>query len=245
MRPTRIRQSLTAVVVLFVFLVQGTWTLAGTTGTLSGNVVDSSANSAVAGAKVTVVSPSQTATVSTDAAGHFVFLALAPDTYTVSIDKQGYDPLSQSGINIFADQNQTINLSLMRTLRVIGRVTSRSQSDLVKPSTTSDIYSISAITAEKASVLGGGGSMQQMYSAIAASPGTYVPTGQNGWNQYVYIRGSNYDQTGYEYDGVPVNRAFDNYAAHTGTSLGQQELQVYTGGGPASASATGLGGFIN
>src|SRR5581483_9520829 len=42
-----------------------------------------------------------------------------------------------------------------------------------------------------------------------------------------------------------MNRSFDNYPAHAATTLGQQELQVYTGGGGAGASATGLSGFIN
>ncbi|GAC1496293.1 MAG: hypothetical protein NVS1B2_16380 [Vulcanimicrobiaceae bacterium] len=115
----------------------------------------------------------------------------------------------------------------------------------MRPGTTQDVYSINATVAEAAKSLGGGGSQNQEYSAIAAVPGAYVPTGQTGWNQQVYIRGGDYDQTGYEFDGVPVNRAFDNYAAHTGSSLGQQELQVYTGGGPSGASANGLGGFIN
>ena len=61
----------------------------------------------------------------------------------------------------------------------------------------------------------------------------------------VYIRGGNYDQIGYEFDGVPVNRSFDNYPGSTAGTLGQQELQVYTGGGTAGESASGLAGFIN
>ena len=76
-------------------------------------------------------------------------------------------------------------------------------------------------------------------------PGAYVPNGQMGVNQTVYIRGGYYDQIGYEYDGVPVNRSFDNYPAHSASTLGQQELQIYAGGGGANANATGLAGFIN
>ena len=44
---------------------------------------------------------------------------------------------------------------------------------------------------------------------------------------------------------IKENRSFDNYPGGTGTNLGQQELQVYTGGGSAGASAVGLAGFIN
>ncbi len=96
-----------------------------------------------------------------------------------------------------------------------------------------------------AAPLGGGGSLNSAYSAIASMPGAYVPPNQVGVNQTVYIRGSYYDQIGFEYDGVPVNRSFDNYPANAESTLGQQELQIYTGGGEATANATGLGGFIN
>ena len=44
---------------------------------------------------------------------------------------------------------------------------------------------------------------------------------------------------------MPVNRSFDNYPSGPATTLGQQELQVYTGSAPATAEAQGLAGFIN
>src|SRR3981081_2420272 len=59
------------------------------------------------------------------------------------------------------------------------------------------------------------------------------------------IRGGNYDQIGYELDGIPVNRAFDNYPSGSLSSLGQQELQVYTGAPSANAEANGISGYIN
>ena len=87
--------------------------------------------------------------------------------------------------------------------------------------------------------------MNNAYSAIATVPGAFVPPNQQGWNQVVYIRGGNFDQIGYEFDGVPVNRSFDNYPGSTAGTLGQQELQVYAGGGTVGQSASGLAGFIN
>ena len=66
-----------------------------------------------------------------------------------------------------------------------------------------------------------------------------------GWNQAVFIRGQQSFFSGFEYDGVPVNRAFDNYVASTKGNTGLQELEVYTGGGPASNSSSGTSGFVN
>ncbi|TAM57977.1 TonB-dependent receptor [bacterium] len=242
MRNFRFRHPFIALLVLVAMLFQGTWALGGTTGGLSGNVVLADTNAPVAGAKVSVSSPSEVQSTTTDAQGHFAFVSLAPDTYTVSVEKEGYQSVSQTGIAVFADNVQTVSISM---LKVIGKVTTRAVSALVKPGTTADVYSINAATADKMTALGGGGGLNSAYSAISAVPGAYVPAGNQGWFQTVLIRGGDYDQVGYEFDGIPVNRSFDNYPSGNASALGQQELQVYTGAAPADAEAQGLSGFIN
>src|ERR1700678_969768 len=226
------------------------WTLcgpvaAGTTGSLAGTVVSAASGQPVAGALVRVSSPSQVATTHTDSGGRFVFLSLAPDTYVMTIDLNGYEPFSASGLSIFADQAQTLSFRLNHTLKTIAQVQSRSSLSEVRPGTITDVYSVNPAVTKAAAPIGGGGGLNNVYSAIAAMPGAYVPNGQMGVNQTVYIRGGYYDQIGFEYDGVPVNRSFDNYPAHSASTLGQQELQIYAGGGGDSANATGLAGFIN
>jgi hypothetical protein len=219
--------------------------LAGTTGSLTGTVAHSATGAPVAGARVAVVSPSQTTTVTTDAAGRFSILSLAPDTYTITVSKDGFETSTITGISVFADQVQALRVPLAPSMRTIAHVTSRSSMDVVKSGTTTDVYSVNSTMTAAAAGLGGGGNLNNAYSAIAAVPGAFVPPNQQGWDQTVYIRGGNYDQVGYEFDGVPVNRSFDNYPGGTAGTLGQQELQVYTGGGTAGESATGLAGFIN
>ena len=242
---TPLRRGLIAALLTISFVLQGTASvLAGTTGGVGGFVTDENHQPVVA-AKVTIASPSQTVSTVTDGIGHYAFLSLLPDTYSITVARTGYTTENLAGVTVQADNTVNVDLREQHLLKQIGNVTSRSAQNLVRAGVTSDVYSVSAAQATAAQGLGGGGSLNQAYSAVAAVPGAYVPIGQSGWNQQVFVRGSNYDQTGYEYDGVPVNRAFDNYAAHTAASVGQQELQVYTGGGPASASASGLGGFIN
>jgi hypothetical protein len=239
-----LRQVAVAVTALVAFLLQGTWVLAGTTGGLSGTVTDTK-GAPVAGASIRVSSPSETASTKTDNSGHFQFLSLAPDTYTVAIEKDQYSPISYAGVTVFADQTQTLAFRMEPALKTIAHVTSTAAGALIRAGTTSDVYSVNAATAAKVTGLGGGGSLDQAYSAIATMPGAYVPVGQAGWYQAVYIRGGDYDQVGYEVDGVPVNRSFDNYPSNTASSLGQQEVQVYTGASPANAEGQGLAGYIN
>jgi Carboxypeptidase regulatory-like domain/TonB dependent receptor/TonB-dependent Receptor Plug Domain len=241
----RFMHSLVAATVLVSMVLQGTWVLAGTTGGLGGSVTQTDSGAPIAGAKVTVTSPSQTATTTTDAGGHFTFVSLAPDTYTLSVEKTGFEPAALSGISVLADQHPSISITTRPTLQTIGRVTARSAAALVKPGTTADVYSVSAAQQTAVQGLGGGGSINQAYSAIASVPGVFVPQGQNGIYQSVYVRGGNYTELGYEFDGVPIQRAFDQYPSTFISSLGQQELQVYTGAAPADAQSTGLAGFIN
>jgi len=218
---------------------------AGTTGGLNGTVLDAK-GAPVGGARVTVTSPSQIASVQTDARGNFAFVSLAPDTYTISVEKTGFEPVATSGISVFADARQTLNFSLRASLRTIGQVTATARGGgLVKPGTTADVYSIDSAQQDRLSALGGGGNLNSAYSAIASVPGAYVPANQEGYNQTVHIRGGDSGQVGYEFDGIPVNRAFDNYPSGALSSLGQLELQVYTGASPASSEAQGLAGFVN
>ncbi len=214
---------------------------AQTTGQLTGQVVDAS-KVPVAGVIVTAVSPTQIATAKTDTAGHFAFVSLGPDTYTLSAEKAGFGSAVLVGISVFADQTRTVTLEV---LRQIGKVSNRAASDIVRAGTTSDVYSVNAAQAETAQGIGGGGNLNSAYSAIALTPGTYSAINNAGWGQTIYIHGSSYAQVGYEYDGVPVNRAFDNYNSNTLTNLGQQELQVFTGGATAGSASETVGGFIN
>ncbi len=218
---------------------------AGTTGGIGGTVTEAGTSAPLAGVRVTVVSPSQSASTLTDAGGHFHFVSLAPDEYTASLEKSGYDPVSYPGIAVLADAQQTLAFAMHKALKTIAQVSSRSASSLVRPGTTADIYSINAAQQARLSALGGGGSLNSAYSAIASVPGAYVPPNQSGYLQAVHVRGGDSYEVGYEFDGIPINRAFDNYPSGSISSLGQLELQVYTGATPAGAEAQGLAGFIN
>jgi hypothetical protein len=247
MAPFSPGRALSAVVfaLIAVFVVSPHALRAGTTGGLNGTVVDAKGAPA-ADARITVTSPSQVAAATTDAHGNFTFVSLAPDTYTISVEKQGFEAIATSGISVFADARQTLNFTLKPELKTIGRVVATTRGGgLVKPGTTADVYSVDAAQQDRLSALGGGGNLNSAYSAIASVPGAYVPANQEGYNQTVHIRGGDSDQVGYEFDGIPVNRAFDNYPSGSTSSLGQLELQVYTGASPANSEAQGLAGFVN
>ena len=116
---------------------------------------------------------------------------------------------------------------------------------LVRPGTAADVYSVNAQVQSKLAPLGGGGGIDNAYSAIAGVPGAFVPPSQTGWNQPIFLRGGDFTEIGYELDGVPLNRSLDHIPTTNLSSLGQQQLQVYTGSEPAKAESNGLSGYVN
>jgi hypothetical protein len=229
-----------------VLLVQGTWVLAGVTGTATGTVLVEGTNAPVASARVTASSTSQTTTTTTDNSGHFTFVSLVPDTYSFTASKEGViDTMIQRGVTILADQVANVVMVAKPYIKTLAAITSRASSDLVRPGTTANVYSVNAAAQARTASFGGGGSSDQGYSALAALPGAYIQPNQAGWFQAVNIRGGDYDQVGYEFDGVPVNRSFDNYPTTNLSAIGQQELQMYTGAESAASEGQGLAGYIN
>ena len=244
-RHSLLRSLVTLTTLLVLIAGQETWALAGVTGNLSGTIKDAS-GAPIAGVQVQAVAPSGSHSATTDAGGHFVILALNPDTYTVDLTRDGYQSISFPGVTVFADQTQNVSYTMVKTLKTIARVTSAAGASLVKSGVGSDLYSVNAAQAAAAAALGGGGNLNNAYSAMASVPGVQTSAGGLGWDfNAAYVRGQNSYYTGFEYDGIPVNRAFDNYNSSTESSLGLQELQVYTGGGPSSVATAGTAGFIN
>src|SRR5438270_162330 len=170
MAQLRLRHSFVAVLLLVALSVQGTWALAGTTGGIVGTVTDTTNAKPLANATVTATSPSQSATTTSDAGGHFTFLALAPDSYIVSVNKNGYAPVSTAGITVFADQSVTVSLATHTEMKTIANVTSRAAGNLVKSGTTADVYSVNAATQQVVSGSSGGFNLNSAYSAIYSQP---------------------------------------------------------------------------
>ena len=106
-----LRHAVVAATLMVAFLFQGTWALAATTGNIAGTVKDGN-GAPVAGVTITRLLPSITRTATTDAGGHFIILSLAPDTYTLSLSKSGYQNISFPGVTVFADQTQEVAYTL-------------------------------------------------------------------------------------------------------------------------------------
>src|ERR1700737_2470351 len=135
--------SIVAVVVGTALSTQRQSAFAGTTGGVSGRVLDDKGNP-VASAHVTATGPSQSATATADAKGFYSILNLAPDTYSVTASKDGFDPSTVNGITVQADQNVAVDVTIKASARVLGHVTTTAAVSVVSKNTTGDLYAVSA-----------------------------------------------------------------------------------------------------
>lgn len=111
-RSLSVRRVVTLLAVLAALGTQASIVHAGTLGGIAGIVTDSKTGAPVAGAKVVISSPSQKVTTTTSANGHYIALSLPPDSYTVTIQKDGYSTQSFAGYAVQADQTQQYDLKL-------------------------------------------------------------------------------------------------------------------------------------
>ena len=205
--------------------------ISGTTGQIAGTVTVSGAP--LTNVTVTAQSPTGRYQTKTNAQGYYTFLGVSPDTYTVSFQGAGYEPQTQQGINVFADQVNTVNVQLSKQLQVIGRTTARSQGGAYQPSQTVDTYTVTS--AQIDTVLGKKGGTSET-NLLVALPGASLDK-----NGYPVLRGGRENEEGFQFEGIDYTDAFTSQFTNTLSINGVQSLQLTPGAGDASSGNTGTG----
>jgi len=205
--------------------------ISGTTGQIAGTVTV--AGAPLANVTVTAQSPTGRYQTKSNAQGYYSFLGVSPDTYTVSFQGAGYEPQTQQGINVFADQVNTVNVQLSKQLQVIGRTTARSQGGAYQPSQTVDTYTVTS--AQIDTVLGKKGGTSET-NLLVALPGASLDK-----SGYPVLRGGRENEEGFQFEGIDYTDAFTSQFTNTLSINGVQSLQLTPGAGDASSGNTGTG----
>lgn len=210
--------------------------LAGTTGTIVGAVRDPGGRP-LAGVTVEAVSPSGSARAVTDARGFYALQALTPDTYTLSFQLAGFEPLGVPGVNVQQDLVSHADETLSKELRTIGTVRASGGGSLFKPYQGEDVYNVSG--AQLNAATGGDNLHKTVYQYLDTVPGV-TPIG-GGFSSEPSIRGGNDVDNGYELDGIPITERITGFFTTNLTDLGISNVEVFTGGLGASNAGNGLG----
>ena len=207
--------------------------LAGTTGTISGTVTTAQGQG-INGVRVSAVAPTGRYQTTTNPQGFYSFTGVAPDTYTVSFEATGYQPVSTTGVNVFADQVVTVSSPLAKSLITIGRVTARGQGGAFQPTQTQDTYTVTASQIDT-----------QLGKKDAVSESSLIftlPGASRDSSGYPVIRGGRENEEGFQYEGIPYTDAFTNQFVNSlALNGGVASLQLTPGAGDASIGNNGTG----
>jgi hypothetical protein len=211
----------------------------GTVGTLTGTIVDASSQQPIAGATVTVTSPGQKYTATTDASGKFGIVGIGVDTFGVTVTSPGHETLVVPGVTVIGDQSTSVGvLSLATRLTTIGRVQARSISNAFQPTQTTDSYTIN-----QSQILQSTGKAYSTNenSALLSVPGVTLTNNSSPTSSQVTIRGGAAYEVGYQLDGVPFREPFLNGNGSFGLMNGVGNVQVVEGAADATQAGVGVG----
>ncbi|NQT24133.1 TonB-dependent receptor [candidate division KSB1 bacterium] len=208
------RKRLTLVILIMIGLLSGL-VFAGTTGKISGDVIDQDTKLTLAGTNIIIEGTMMGAASSLD--GYYNILNIPPGIYSIRATMMGYKPMIVGNVRVSIDQTTTINFSLSPT--VIGTdetVTVIAERPLVNPGMTS---SHSTVSAEDIAAL----PVTNMQDILMLQAGVVSSGGD------IHIRGGRGGEVAFWVDGVATTDVFSNSMGVTVENSAIQELQVVSG----------------
>jgi hypothetical protein len=192
-------------------LLLASFVVAGTTGKISGTVVDAQTGEKLVGANVLVEGTRYGAVANVD--GYYAILNLPPGLYKIRVSLVGYQGSTVLDARVIIDQTTTLDFGLRQTTLQGEEVVIVAQRPIVQKDVAASQANITT-------------------QEIANLPVTTVASvvGLQAGVQGDVIRGGGNDQTAFVMDGFTLRNERDN-SPYTAISLSSvQEVQVQTGG---------------
>ena len=199
-----------------VILVVGIQSLfGGTTGKITGTVIDASTGEPLIGVNVIVPASGQGA--ATDIEGNYYILNISPGEYTVTSNMIGYSQQVIEGVRVMVDLTTSLNITMTTSIIEGDIVTVTADRSMVQADITHAQANISAAELEALPV-------ESFQAAVSLQAGVVMDAGGG-----MHIRGGRSSEVGYLIDGIPVT---NSYGQNMGVGIENnaiQELQVISG----------------
>lgn len=198
------------VVIFGAILFYSSLAFAGTTGKLSGRIIDKSTGEGVIGANIIIMGSTMGAAADID--GFYYIINIPPGVYTVKASSVGYTAQTITNVRISVDQTTSINIDLSEESIQLNEVVVSA----VKPIIQTDLTSTEAkISGEQISLL----PLEDVSAVVNLQAG--VVDG--------HFRGGRNNEVKYLIDGVAVNDAYSGQSALSAEVNSIEEIQVLTG----------------
>lgn len=203
------------VAALAVSVIQFTgW--AGTTGKISGTLVDSRTREPLIGANV-VVKGTSTGSAS-NLEGYYVILNVPPGTYTLTASAVGYHKKIVTNVSVSIDLTTTIDIELLPSVVEVGEeIVVTADRPIIRKDLTSSESRVDATQIESLPV-------NEVSEVLTLQAG--ITRGADGG---IHIRGGRTSEVAYWVDGVSISDAYDGSQAVRVENNAVQELQVISG----------------
>lgn len=201
----------------FLLLSLFSLTIAGTTGKITGKVVDAQTGESLPGANIVLQGTSLGAAA--DLSGNYVILNVPPGNYKLTASMIGYTPSAVTDVRVNIDLTTRIDYKMQASVVELGdEVTVVAE----RPVVVKDISASQAnIQSEQVEVL----PVQRVQDVVGLQPGI-IGTLDDG----IQIRGGDQDETAFMVDGFTL-RDERNNTPYTAIALSSiQDIQIQTGG---------------
>ncbi|HET9211711.1 MAG TPA: TonB-dependent receptor, partial [Thermoanaerobaculia bacterium] len=208
-------------------------------GNIYGTVVSGGNKSALPGVTVTLKNGAEQ-TQATDAQGKFRFLGLAPGSYDLNVEIQGFTPIEQKGVVVNIGRNTNVEVTLQPAIQGETIDVVEDRAPLIDPYKTGNTTAVTLTDLEKVP------SVRDPWAVLASAPGVLTDRINNGGNesgqQSSYTGpGSTGDQAIWSIDGMVITDMSATGGSPTYYDFDSfQEMQVTTGGSDASIATGGV-----
>jgi len=230
------RSALPVIPLLFALLIFAMPALGGITGTIKGDVKDSSTGEPLPFADILISGPAllKPYSFSADKDGKFVMAGLPPGTYNVEVVYVGYIKKKTTGVSVTMDRTSTVKVTLEQKIALEKEIEVVAQSPLIEKevSGTSDVIEGDYI--EDMPIQG-----RAYQNALKILPGTLVDR-----DQQIHIRGGRTGEVGFKVDGMDAQ---DPVTGGYGTNINMnavEKMEVITGGYDAEYGGN-MSGMVN
>ena len=215
----------------FIFCIATQLIYAGTTGKISGKVVDSKTNEPIPFATVVVAGTSLGA--SSDAEGKYVILNVPPGTYSITAGSIGYQGQKYTNIGVSVDFTTTMNFSLKESSVELGEVIVEGErSPLIRQDQTNPVVSVSSDNIQSLPVT-------SINEIVGLQAGVVVDDDGD-----IHVRGGRSNEISYTLNGISVNNPYNNLSSIGVATNAVQEVTVSTGTFSAEYG-NALSGIVN
>jgi outer membrane receptor protein involved in Fe transport len=187
----------------------------GTTGKLTGKIVDAATKEALPFVNILVEGTNFGA--ATDIDGNYVILNIPPGKYSVRAQYIGYQPVVVQNISISIDQTTNLDFQLSETAVELEEIVVQGEQELIKKDVTSSQSLISSDQIEALPV-------SELDDVLQLQAGVTRDAGGN-----FHIRGGRTSEIAYWVNGISVTDAYDNSRGIQIDNNSIQELQVISG----------------